>query len=296
VFKTTVSNAAYQLSDLTSHLLARAGDSCVCRGSYSDIVLAAYTRRNFVTVEGINSKDHPATAFQSEQIIKAADQHSVQQQQYRGQIHGAQPDASVGQRGNPAASVGSPLGTTGRVTPLPNVNDPDVVSAENPPTTADPNDLPGVTPPPDAGLDPPPGGVTSLADTPLTDTLTDITGLSDERILNALNGDDPEALALLEETTGSSGAELQEALTGPVSDTIEFEDGEDVVGQTPTGQNLSDPEGMTPQEIADQIGGGTTPAQVRSVLLRGTAKQIASLEAKTGLTKSELYSIFGFGG
>ena len=82
----------------------------------------------------------------------------------------------------------------------------------------------------DEGLAPPPGGVTEFADNSQVDTLTSITGLSEDRILNALNGEDPEALAQLEEATGSSGAELQEALAGPVADTIEFEDGSDVSG------------------------------------------------------------------
>lgn len=294
VFKTTVANAAYQLSDLTSHLLARAGETCVCRGSYSDIVMAAYARRNFVTVEGIDSRDHPATAFQSEQIIKAADQHTVQQNQYRGVPPlGDTPDAAAQQRGNTSASVGAALPTSGSVAPT---SGDETVSPENPPTTANPDDLPNVSPPVEEGLAPPPGGVTELSDSPLVDTLSDVTGLSEERMLNALNGDDPEALAIMEETTGSSGAELQTALAGPVSDTIEFEDGTDVIGETPTGQNLSDPPGMTPQDVANEIGGGTTPEQVRNVLLRGTPEQIAGLEAETGLSRGELYSIFGFGG
>lgn len=293
VFKTTVANAAYQLSDLTSHLLARAGNSCVCRGSYSDVVMAAYARLNFVTVEGIDSRNHPATAFQSEQIIKAADQHSVQQQEYRGQRGGEDLDAAAQQRSNATGAVGAPLPTSGSVAPA---EGNETVSPENPPTTADPNDLPTPDIEVQEGLDVPPGDVTELNGDPvLIGALEDMTGLSQQEMQDALNGDDPEALAELEESTGFSGAELQEILGGP-QPTQEDGVGQNPTGETPTGQNLGDSPGLSPQDVANEIGGGTTPDQVRNVLLRGTPEQIAGLEAETGLSRGELYSIFGFGG
>jgi hypothetical protein len=100
VFKTTAANAAYQLADLTAHLLSRAGQSCVCRGSYADVLLAAYARRSFVTVEGINQKEQPAVAFASEQIIKGAPGLSLQQRRYRGAIsEGPIPDAKSNPEG-----------------------------------------------------------------------------------------------------------------------------------------------------------------------------------------------------
>jgi hypothetical protein len=94
VFKTTAANAAYQLSDLTGHLLSRAGQSCICRGSYSDVLLAAYARSNFIAVEAIDQREQKAEAFTSEQVIKSGPGHSLQQQRYRGIIlEGGQPDA-----------------------------------------------------------------------------------------------------------------------------------------------------------------------------------------------------------
>ena len=100
VFKTTAANAAYQLADLTGHLVSRAGEACTCRGSYADIMLAAYTRRNFVAVEGIDPRVSPATAFQSEEMLKKVEQHALQQRRYRGAItEGAAPDAKTNPRG-----------------------------------------------------------------------------------------------------------------------------------------------------------------------------------------------------
>lgn len=96
VFKTTASNAAYQLADLTAHLLSRTGQSCVCRGSYSDVLMAAYARSNFVAVDGIDQHNEKAEAFLSEEIIKSAPGLVLQQQRYRGAIlEGGQPDAKV---------------------------------------------------------------------------------------------------------------------------------------------------------------------------------------------------------
>jgi hypothetical protein len=102
VFKTTISNAAYRLADLTSHLVARAGEACVCRGSHADVVLAAYARSDFVTVGGVDPREQPAVAFQHEEIIKKAEQHALQQRRYRGQImEGPPPDAHVFNKANP---------------------------------------------------------------------------------------------------------------------------------------------------------------------------------------------------
>jgi len=53
---------------------------------------------------------------------------------------------------------------------------------------------------------------------------------------------------------------------------------------------------ITPQAVADGIGEGTTPEQVRNVLLRGTPEQLAGLEDETGLTQAQLGQIFNLGG
>jgi hypothetical protein len=120
VFKTTVANAAFQLSDLTSHLLSRAGESCICRGSYSDIVLAAYGRDNFVDFDpetGVD-REQKAEQFQRETIQSKLGSWIAQQQQYRGQVRqGPQPDAKAFHNagGSQAVAVGggSPLPTGG---------------------------------------------------------------------------------------------------------------------------------------------------------------------------------------
>lgn len=145
VFKTVAANAAYALADLTAHLTSRAGDACVCRGSYSDVLLAAYARQSFVAVEGINQTEQKATAFASEEIIKMADGHVQQQREYRGQIlRGEQPDAqaftSAG-GGTESVAAGAPLPQAPLV-PAP--SNAGTVSPENPPTTANPAELPPV--------------------------------------------------------------------------------------------------------------------------------------------------------
>jgi hypothetical protein len=154
VFKTTVANAAYQLSDLTSHLVPRAGNTCVCRGSYADVVLEAYSRINFVSVDGVDQRDNKATAYQSEEILKKVGDHTLQQQRYRGQIpEGEQPDAKTFDRaeagGSSAVSVGSPLPQGDRV---PSPAESEMVTPENPPTTTDAASGGGGAPPDPAGF------------------------------------------------------------------------------------------------------------------------------------------------
>ena len=235
VFRTTVSNAAFRLADLTAHLTARAGDMCVCRGSYSDIVLAAYARNNFMAVEGVDTTEQKATAFQSEEIIKSAGQHSFQQRRYRGNVlEGAQPDAKAFQNsgGAPPTAPLSAAEVSGTADDGTDGDSAGVAGPENPTTSADPNEVPEVDIPPEEELAPPPGGLTELGNNnPMVDSLSSITGLSEDQILNALNGEDPEALAQLEEVTGSSGAELQVVLAGSVADdSAEIEGDQDLPG------------------------------------------------------------------
>ena len=94
VFKTTAANAAFQLADLTAHLISRAGQSCVCRGSLADVVMAAYARERFVAIETIDQEEQKAEAYSSEQILKSLPGLMLQEQRYRGEItEGDQPDA-----------------------------------------------------------------------------------------------------------------------------------------------------------------------------------------------------------
>ena len=146
VFKTTAANAAYQLADLTSHLLARAGEACVCRGAYADVTMAAYARENFVTVEGIDQENDKATAEQSEVILQSGPGFVEQEKRVRGQIlEGEQPDAKSFAKaqsgGKQAVDLGAPLPQT---TPAFNENTTQV-TPETATTTADPNELPSVT-------------------------------------------------------------------------------------------------------------------------------------------------------
>lgn len=55
-------------------------------------------------------------------------------------------------------------------------------------------------------------------------------------------------------------------------------------------------EQVTPQDVADIFGEGTTPEQVRNVLLRGTPEQVEGLENETGYSRAQLSQIFGLGG
>jgi len=69
-FKTTIANVAYQLSDITGHIHSADGTSCVCRGSLADVLLEAYSRTDFIAVEGINPED-PGNAYSSELFVTA---------------------------------------------------------------------------------------------------------------------------------------------------------------------------------------------------------------------------------
>lgn len=133
VFKTTAANAAYNLADLTSHLIARAGDACTCRGSHSDVMLAAYARSSFLAVESIDQDEDKATAFASEEIIKGAGHHSVQQLEYEGAVN---VQGSTPRVDRPQSVILDPF-----------VDHP-TVSPANPPTTLNPfeGDAPSNTP------------------------------------------------------------------------------------------------------------------------------------------------------
>jgi hypothetical protein len=146
VFKTTAANAAYQLADLTSHLRARAGEACICRGSYADVTMAAYARENFITVDGVDQMEDKATAQQSETIIQMSPEGVEQEKRVAGSLlEGEQPDAQAfddaQNAGIQAVDIGSPLPGGGRV---PSPQSAGTVSPENPPTTAHPDDLPSV--------------------------------------------------------------------------------------------------------------------------------------------------------
>lgn len=95
VFKTTAGNAAYQLSDITSHLLSRTGQNCVCRGNLADVMLAAYAQRNFITVDGIDTENDKATAALSEAILNEANPAKTQEDFYRGKVLTDRPDAEA---------------------------------------------------------------------------------------------------------------------------------------------------------------------------------------------------------
>lgn len=181
VFKTTAANAAYQLSDLTSHLLSRAGEACVCRGAYADVTMAAYARENFVTVDGIDQEEDKATADQSETILQMAAGGIEQEKRVKGQIlEGEQPDAKAFEdsqgAGVPAADLGAPLP---QGTQVPSQQDAGTVSPENPPTTADPNELPSVTEGP-APLTPEEAAAAGITETPETGPLPSVLDEEDE--------------------------------------------------------------------------------------------------------------------
>jgi hypothetical protein len=95
VFKTTISNAAYRLADLTSHILERTGAACRCRGNYADLVLSAYGREDFVALDTIDQESDPTSAFVSEQVLGKETGYSVQQQQIRGSIVNTDPNANT---------------------------------------------------------------------------------------------------------------------------------------------------------------------------------------------------------
>lgn len=116
VFKTTVANAAYRLSDLTSHLIPAGGDSCVCRGSYSDIILSAYSRTNFLSVgdeenptEGANAIRDVAASYQAEVMLNKRNEYELTRQRYAGGVQ----EPIVSEEEARKASAGSGVGTIG---------------------------------------------------------------------------------------------------------------------------------------------------------------------------------------
>lgn len=76
-FKTTIANVAYALSDITSHIHAADGTSCVCRGSLSDVLLEAYSRTDFVAVEGVDP-ENPGDAYSSELFVEVEKGHATE--------------------------------------------------------------------------------------------------------------------------------------------------------------------------------------------------------------------------
>ena len=139
VFKTTVANAAYQLSDLTSHLVTRAGDTCVCRGSYSDVVLEAYSRINFISVDGIDQETDKPTAYHSEEILRGTAGKDYANKQLEGTIlEGEQPDAKAFRDAQSGGMQGTDLGAPlSQSSDVPSQVSPGVVGPDNPSTTAD---------------------------------------------------------------------------------------------------------------------------------------------------------------
>jgi len=201
VFKTTVSNAAYRLSDLTSHLLNRAGQTCICRGTDADVTLEAYSRTGFITAPGIDQENEKAEAFASETAIKQETPHALQQKAQRGEITGEQPDASTFQE----------TVAPGQGTPLPSVSeDPGTVSAENPPTTANIEDLGTIN----LTFDPDTLeliGATAVGTEGPVDVLADEGGTQIEPT-NPLDNLTPGQVAALQQETGLTGAQLSAAL------------------------------------------------------------------------------------
>lgn len=80
-FKTTIGNAAYQLSDITSKLLGASQAVCRCRGDLSDVALAAYGRTDFVSLE----TDDAAAAFVADAIAGAAGPYRREEKALRGE-------------------------------------------------------------------------------------------------------------------------------------------------------------------------------------------------------------------
>ena len=85
VFKTTVANAAFNLSDLEPHLQQKVHTTCACQGSSAHILLQAYGRNDFMSIAGIDPNDNPATASLSEQILLDLPDYLGQRQALRGQ-------------------------------------------------------------------------------------------------------------------------------------------------------------------------------------------------------------------
>jgi hypothetical protein len=85
-FKTSVSNAAYRLVDLTNHLQHPDMQACSCKGSTSDVALAAFGRLQFAQVAGIDNERSPAEAFVAEEILTASVDFFYQQKALRGEV------------------------------------------------------------------------------------------------------------------------------------------------------------------------------------------------------------------
>ena len=148
VFKTTASNAAYRLADLTTHLLDRAGEACICRGSYADVTMAAYSQEKFVTVQDVDPETEKPEAAAGERSLEAATGWQLQQQRYRGEVLGDE-------EGNPSgggSTVGAGAGTSGALggDNAGGAGEPQITTSENS-VTANPDDLPSVDTP-DPGL------------------------------------------------------------------------------------------------------------------------------------------------
>jgi len=85
-FKQSVANAAYRLVDLTNHLQHPDLQACSCKGSVSDVALAAFGRLQFAAVDGIDEERSPAEAFVAEQIINESVDYFYQQKALRGEV------------------------------------------------------------------------------------------------------------------------------------------------------------------------------------------------------------------
>jgi len=89
-FKTTIGNAAYQLSDITSKLLSGSQGVCRCRGDMADVTLAAYGREDFVSLD----TDDAVAAFTADAIARAAGPYRQEVQGMRGETQDVnRPDA-----------------------------------------------------------------------------------------------------------------------------------------------------------------------------------------------------------
>jgi len=85
-FSTTIVNAAYNLTDLSAHLTDEVNTSCICRGSDASVLLSAYGRSDFISLDGIDPKGDPATAWVSEGILSQLQDFQFQRQALRGQV------------------------------------------------------------------------------------------------------------------------------------------------------------------------------------------------------------------
>jgi hypothetical protein len=85
-FKTSVANAASRLADLTAFIQSPDLQACSCKGYTNDVALLAFSRKQFVSVEGIDPQDQPAEAFVSEQILLESVDFFYQQKALRGEV------------------------------------------------------------------------------------------------------------------------------------------------------------------------------------------------------------------